>query len=130
MFNNYILLLGLISYIYDISIDNYYNICKNNLYIHFLLLIHHIISVYIHFGWININLSNKKLYLLLLLLTIIHWKTNNNKCIFTQYINNKCNVDVNYPFRNIIYFIGLKNNKFLYYIYLFCIFIYVFNKKN
>ena len=127
---NLIIILSLLSYIYDINIDNHYKYCNNNFSINILLFIHHILSVYIHFGWINNN--NPTIYLLLLVFTMIHWFTNNFKCKYTQYVNEKCNIDINYPLRDIIYFSGLKNSKYyklIYYTYLIFIIIYLLYKK-
>ena len=123
-------LLGFLTYMYDINIDNYYEFCINNTNINFLLLIHHFISAYIHFGWIY----NDKYYIIILLLAMIHWFTNNNKCFYTEYVNKKCNINPNKPFRDIIYFSGLKNSKYyrlIYYTYLISIIFYiVYYKKN
>lgn len=108
------------------NIDNHYSNCKNNIHINFLIFIHHILSFYIHFGWID---NNKPIvYILILIIGILHWMTNNYKCIYTQSINKLCGIDSNYYLRDIAYFLGLKQNKKIYYGYLLSIIIYLLYK--
>jgi hypothetical protein len=123
---NLILLFGFLSYIYDINIDNHYGNCKNNLNINFIIFIHHIISFYILFGWINNN--NPTIYLLTLIIVNLHWMTNNYKCFLTQSVNDFCGIDSNYYLRDIAYFLGLKKNNKIYYGYLISIIIYLLYK--
>jgi len=105
--------IGIFSYILDIytSKPEYYKTCINSISVNLELLAHHILNIYAQFGW----LSNNKIllygYVFTPLIVLTHWQTNNNKCILTEYINKKCNIKDDMPFRDFWYLIGFKKLK-------------------
>ena len=78
----YLLFISTIQYLIDIQMYPCNNI-KGNI----LLYIHHIINVYIYFGAF---LFNPFYHLISLILIVIHWITNDNKCKLTEWKNEIC----------------------------------------
>ena len=52
-----------------------------------LLYLHHLIDIYIYFGGF---LFNPFIHLITVIVTLIHWILNDNKCAFTQLTNTIC----------------------------------------
>ena len=71
-----------IQYIIDIQIYP----C-NKLNGHLLLYIHHLVDIYIFHGCF---LFNPLYHLIVIVMTIIHWITNNSQCILTEWVNKVC----------------------------------------
>ncbi len=84
---------------------------KNNTKLIFISLIHHIFNIFMHFGWIFNNKRILMFYLLLPVITLIHWKTNNDKCILTESVNKICGFSRNNLFNDLFNMIGLKKYK-------------------
>jgi hypothetical protein len=108
-----IIIVGIVFYLLDIytASKGHYSKCtdlKNQT----VLLCHHIANVFLQFGW----LCNTKFMLLLYIMTpvlvVLHWKTNNNRCLFTEYINHSCELSDDTRLRDLWYFVGLKNYKY------------------
>jgi len=78
-----LLVLAVIQYIID---RVKYTNCKN-VGGEFLLIFHHIVSVYGYFGWL---LFNPIYHLILCVLALIHWKLNNDRCELTIINNRFC----------------------------------------
>ena len=81
-------LLGTFQYL----IDYHHNKCSLpsatlNTYNRRLLQFHHIINMYILIGGF---LFNPLYHLIFIVLTMIHWLTNNNKCFLTEIVNDIC----------------------------------------
>lgn len=76
-----------------------------------LLIFHHISSGFLLYGWLFNNKILLSLHIITVLVTAIHWITNNNKCALTVYINNECDWPENKPFHDILDMIGLKQIK-------------------
>ena len=119
----YTTFIGIIAYFIDILSPpkNRYKKCNKNLYFHILILIHHIFNIYLQFGWLSNNIILLLFYSFINIFTLLHWSSNNNYCFLTQIINNMCNIPINEYFRDIWYFLGIKNLKnydTLHYIYL------------
>ena len=113
--------IGIVIYFIDINTapKNYYCNCKDNIKAHAILLIHHIIVIYVHFGWLSNNKYILYFYLITFIFLIIHWKTNNNKCILTNIINDECGLEKEVVFRDLTYFIGVKNSNWSNYILIY-----------
>ena len=94
-----------------ISMKGNYLCCKNVLETHSTLLAHHIINVFAQFGWMSNNKYILYLYLTTPLIVLLHWKTNNNKCALTEYVNNQCNIKSGEYFRDMWFLIGVKKLK-------------------
>ena len=132
-----IITLGVLSYIVDTQSapNNYYNNSDDNIKAYSVLLFHHIISIYILLGFLTDNKYLLYLYLLITINTVIHWKTNNDKCFLTTYVNKKFGIKETNTFRSIFYVCGVKatGNFFitLWIIFGWCVCIYkLFIYKN
>ena len=79
---NCLLIISVIQYLTDIQMYP----CTN-MNGHILLFIHHVINIYIYFGAFLFNPFN---HLIIISLTVIHWITNDNKCILTERLNEVC----------------------------------------
>ena len=129
----YIFLGGLLSYLVDISTSpkDYYKKCIKNPEFHAKLLLHHIIVIFIFFGWMINNKYTLIIYLFIPVILITHWKTNNNRCAMTETVNSMCDLDKDEYIRDFIYLIGLKKSKYydpFYKTFLLFTFIYVLYK--
>ena len=91
------ILIILFSFIY--SVKQYDNLNKSpinkvsDFNILLCLFIHNIITVFILLGWLlGILTKNKNiliLHIITVLIVLVHWKTNDNYCILTLYVNRK-----------------------------------------
>ena len=90
-----IFLGGFLSYLIDIytSPTNYYKKCIKKPEFHAKLLFHHIIVIFIFFGWLSNNKYLLMIYLFVPIILIMHWKTNNNRCAMTETVNSMCGLD-------------------------------------
>jgi hypothetical protein len=100
-----IIILGCIFFIIDVCTFSY---CNKKAYP--ILLIHHIINIFAQFGFLFNDKTLLTIYVFAPILTMIHWKTNNNKCVLTQIVNEMCGYDM--YFRDIWFLMGLKNAKY------------------
>jgi hypothetical protein len=57
------------------------------------ILLHRLLNVFMYFGWIFDNKVVLIFYVISLLLLIIHWISNNWKCVLTKYENAVCGFD-------------------------------------
>lgn len=110
----YIILLGILSYLLDISTapKRYYSKCINKTKFHLKLLLHHTIVMFIFFGWLSNNKYLLIIYVFIPFILIIHWKTNNNRCVMTEDVNNMCGLDKDEYIRDFLYIIGFKKTKY------------------
>lgn len=74
-----------------------------------LLSIHHILDIYIYFGG---YFTNPSYHLLTIILLLIHWRTNNDKCFLTQWVNSVCYPEyIEYKrFNDFSNMLGLQDN--------------------
>jgi hypothetical protein len=110
-----IFLLGVLFFLIDINTFSY---CKREVYP--VLLIHHIVNIFAQFGFLSNDKTLLSLYVVAPLLTMIHWKTNDNKCFLTELVNESCGYEM--YFRDIWFLLGVKDLKYysqLHYGYLF-----------
>jgi hypothetical protein len=128
-----IIFLGIFSYLIDIltASKDYYQKCINNKLFHIELLLHHIIVIFIFFGWLSNNKYILLIYLFIPIILISHWKMNNNRCKITEDVNNLCDLDKDEYIRDFLYIVGLKKTKYydsFYKFFLIFTFIYVIYK--
>ena len=71
-----------------------------------LLFIHHLIDVYVFLGGI---LFNPLYHLIFVILVLIHWITNNNRCQVTIVTNKYCGYPYEYKFQDLIQKFKLQN---------------------
>lgn len=87
-----------------------------------LLIIHHIICVYIYLGCF---LFNPKYHLILIIIVLVHWFTNNNFCELTILTNKYCGYNKEKKFEDLSYKLNLTRiNKNIHYYYLIGLIIY------
>lgn len=105
-----IVIAGVVLFIIDIvtSPPGYYNCLDPTTGT--AILLHHIINVYSQFGFLCSGFLLYG-YLVTPLIVLLHWKTNNNKCILTEYVNDKCGFPNTEYFRDMWYLVGLKRLK-------------------
>jgi hypothetical protein len=128
-----IIILGVLSYMIDIltSPQEYYNKCINNHNFHTKLMIHHIMVIFIFFGWLSNNKYILYIYVFIPIVLLVHWKQNNNRCVLTETVNTMCGLDKDDHIRDFIYFLGIKKTKYydpLYKTFLVLIFFFVIFK--
>lgn len=110
-----IVIISLILFLNDLTIDIYPRIQdfskERKLSCLSILLIHHLLSAYVTFGFLY-N-SKKKLAMVLAINGIIylHWKTNDGMCMLTQYVNGECDFNDKQLFNDIWMITGLKEKK-------------------
>lgn len=90
------------------------------------LYLHHLLAVILYFGWLSPSRIFLGFYILLVIGIIVHWMTNDQKCILTEIINRYCDYDDNERFHDLFYILNLKSkswfDKFMY-VYLIFAFI-------
>ena len=109
-------IITIVSFIINI---NYYDIKKcineNNLYdrskIYGNIFIHNLITCFLFVSLFSFDIKIITMNIILSSIIIIHWQTNNNKCMITLDLNKRCNLDVNEKHRDIFYMIRNINNK-------------------
>ena len=70
-----------------------------------LLFIHHIVSAYIYMGGI---LFNPLYHLIFIIITMVHWITNNNRCALTVKTNQYCGYSEDKKFRDFLYYTNIS----------------------
>ena len=87
-----------------------------------LLFIHHIVGVYIYLGGF---LFNSVYHLMFVVIILIHWVTNNNRCELTVITNKYCGNPKEYRFQDLSQKLNLtKIHKDIHYFILFGIIIF------
>ena len=74
-----------------------------------LLYLHHLIDIYVYFGGF---LFDPVIHLIVVIITLLHWITNDNKCIFTELTNKECYPDYQgyKGFNDFSRMLGLQDN--------------------
>jgi hypothetical protein len=62
------------------------------------------------FGWLSSNIYVLYVYLTVPIVVLIHWKTNQNRCVLTERTNKMCDISDGY-FRDWIELVGIKKQK-------------------
>ena len=75
-----------------------------------ILALHHALNIFANFGWVLNNKSLLLVYLCAPIVCLLHWYTNDNKCILTQKYNSICNLPQDTPFNDLFNIIGLKKH--------------------
>ena len=113
----FIFFFGLLSYLMDLlsSEKGYYkknDRCLYNPYFHGKLLLHHIIVIFIFFGWLSNDQYILFIYAFVPFILITHWNTNQNRCAMTETVNKMCDLGQDEYIRDFVYMIGLKKSKY------------------
>ena len=107
--NILILVISLVIFIADIKTFKYS--CPN---VYPILLIHHIVVMFILFGFLYSDKTVLLIYLILPFILVGHWVTNDNNCIITQIASKQCeNATVYRGFEQTIFPHLAKNIQFL-----------------
>lgn len=106
----YIIIIGIIFFIVDISSNNYSK-CNNKITNYFIILLHHIVNIFAQFGWLSNDKYILSLYLITPIIFLIHWNTYNNKCYLTDFVNKNCNLNDDTLFKDIFYHLKIKKLK-------------------
>lgn len=78
----------------------------------FIIMGHHIIGTIANFGWLSTSKIFLSLFICINIIIIIHWFTNNNKCLATEYLNQLCGKPNDHLFPDFFFIIGLKKYNF------------------
>jgi hypothetical protein len=90
------------------------------------LFFHHLLAVFLYFGWLSPSPVFLGLYILLVLLVVFHWMTNHQKCYLTQIINRYCGYDDGEGFHDLFYIFKMKQqNWFDRFIYSYLLFTFI-----
>ena len=111
-----IVLFGVLFFMIDINTFDY-----SDKSVYPLLLTHHIINVFSQFGFLCNDKYLLIAYIFAPIIVIGHWLTNNNKCVLTEMVNDKCGIDSGTNFRDMWFLMGIKKLKYydqLHYSYL------------
>ena len=101
-----ILLIGTFQYLIDYNHNKCYDPSATlNINNRKLLQLHHIINMYILIGGF---LFNPLYHLIFIVLTMLHWITNNNKCFLTEIVNKNCNWSEDKEFYDFIEMSGIN----------------------
>jgi hypothetical protein len=101
--------IGILAYLLDVlTAKDLYKNCKYPFTNQVELLLHHILFTFSLTAWLSNNKTILIIYVSGLLLCVVHWKFNKNKCIITETIKNDCNIDTS--LRTPIKILGLEKN--------------------
>jgi len=109
-------------YLLDLSTapKGYYQHCIQSVQFHAELCFHHIVSVFIQFGWLSNDPLVLKVYLGTVAVVLMMWNMNDGDgqgthCYLTQRINEQCHLPVTQNLREWTYLLGLKKYRWFYY---------------
>ena len=108
-----IFILSFLSYVSDICKNGktLYAKCENKLVFNVVLLFHHFIWTFALLGFLSNNNQLLRIYVVVLIIYLIHWKANNNQCFITQWVRKTCQLDDSHTLQYISE--TLFNNKVL-----------------
>lgn len=109
-----IIIFSIFFYILDVyytqDIYDYKN-CEDLNKVKVVLFLHHLGFTFGLFGFLSNNKYILTLYVLFPFLLVLHWQTNDNKCFLTEYINEKCRFYDRTYFKDVWFYVGLKNSE-------------------
>ena len=85
-----------------------YTTSSRSIKIIILLLLHHIVNVFVNFGWLFYSPILLMLYIISIPSMYIHWYLNNNTCKITNDMNKMCGWADNTYFNDIFNILGFK----------------------
>jgi hypothetical protein len=109
MYDFYLLMIltGLLIYSFYIDVTGKYKKCIQKYYsIIPIILFHRILTIFMFTGWLFKNPVVLVLYLIVGVLLMLHWYTNDNKCFITQIENRLCEFPPNTPYNPIYYYLS------------------------
>lgn len=111
-----LIIIAFIIFLYDSYLGENKDCLKEKppfIYIQILVLqyIHHIISLFLTLGWLFNNKYILIFYILFIIIVILHWNMNGDKCFLTVIYNRLCGYDDTKLFNEISGIIGLKKYK-------------------
>lgn len=107
------LILAIIAFILDIKTNDCIKEKRFKSPLIFInLYLHHLINIFLNFGWISDDPMILKIYLVLPFIVLLHWKTNKGKCAVTQHANEICGNLENEYMHDFLYILGIKQSKY------------------
>ena len=104
------LLVGTVSFLFDFcSLKHVYIHCKQNIFTVFTLFVHHLIAVFMYFGWMSKTKQMLKLHILAFFIVFCVQNINLGTCPLTVYVNQKCNLPTHHYMRDVLYFTNFKH---------------------
>lgn len=73
-----------------------------------LLLLHHIMSCFLLYGWLFSNSLILLIHVIVVIGTVIYWKNNENMCDLTLRVNEICGWSRDKPFHDLLDISGVK----------------------
>jgi hypothetical protein len=107
-----LIFLMILSIVLDLNNNTTKKCVDKNKRIFPLLIFHHILSVFVYFGWILNDKRILQIYLFVPPLIAMHWLMNEN-CILTEYTNETCNWKKTKYLNDLIEQIKFKKEAFL-----------------
>ena len=108
-------IIVLISIIQDFVNKETRQCIDNHKHIAIITIIHHLFANFILFGWMITPIWVVKLYLILLILTVIYWGTV-GYCHVTKYVNKTCKWDRSKYFNDLTYAVKASKKEWILYI--------------
>jgi hypothetical protein len=117
-FFSLLFILSFVSYIYDVETNQCFSNSKQSIGVNLFLYFHHVVALFLYIGWISSSKIILEFYVFTIFLIVLHWFTNDQKCILTQIVNYYCGFPDGEAFHDIFYFLGMKQkdgfNSFIY----------------
>ena len=105
----FFILLIVLEIVLDFNTSQTYQCLIDNHAVILPLIIHHIANGFLLYGWILIHRVFLFAHLIIVIAIIVYWKTNNNRCDLTIYVNRLCHWHKDKPFHDLLDMIGLKS---------------------
>jgi hypothetical protein len=125
-----LIVLFIIQYSLDISQNECLTRLKDKKWIGLSnLAIHHFISIFANFGWLY---QNKKILignLILILVILLGWITNKDRCFITEEFNKLCGYKHYEFFHDFFYYLNIKLLHPPYYLFVLSMLLFKINKE-
>jgi hypothetical protein len=112
-----ILILSFLFFVMDIATNKCF-LQPKSFGLYLFLYFHHIVALFLYIGWLSASKTILFIYLFLVFIIVVHWVTNDQKCILTQIVNYYCGLPDAEGFHDIFYLTGMKQqewfNSFIY----------------
>lgn len=105
-----LVILSIISFLVDVisGKTTHYTKCFKNPKFFSVLFLHHMVSVFSYIGWLSSNVYILIYYIISNIMIFVHWNCYYDKCVISDYVRKECGSS-NIPFRDLYFFLGLKN---------------------
>lgn len=104
----FIITILILEIVLDFTNKKTYNCINKKPKIAKVLLLHHILNVFLMYGWLFDDKKINVIHILVVIGIIFYWKFNENKCNMTVEVNRECLWNEDEPFNDLLNMIGLK----------------------